>query len=232
MVLTKYKAVFFDVGGTLIQAHPSVGDIYAQHARPYGFCGSPDDLNRQFSQEWKKIGGMESLLVKGGPEAETRFWHNLVLNVFAPFGGIRDFDNYFDVVYHAFTLKNNWLIYNDVVESDILEKLKRKGIILGVVSNWDSRLQQTLSNLGLAHYFDFILASTVVGSAKPDEKIFHEALRQSKVDASEACHIGDEPYADYQGASKLGMGSILVDRLNQHRDTKISPKIRSFLELT
>lgn len=231
MVLTKYKAVFFDVGGTLIQAHPSVGDIYAQHARAFGFYGSPEDLNRQFHHEWKKTGGMESLVIRSGLHDERRFWHKLVFDVFTPFGGLKDFDGYFAILYQAFISKESWRVFEDVVESGILEKLKRQGVVLGVVSNWDSRLSQILANIGLARYFDFILASTVVGSAKPDEKIFSEALRQSKAHAEETCHIGDEPHADFQGARNLGIKPILVDRTGRYRDVELHPKISSFLEL-
>lgn len=224
--LLNYKAVLFDVGGTLIQAHPSVGHIYAQHARPFGFRGEPEDLSRQFHLEWKKNGGMKSL---SAPDDEVRFWRALVFNVFAPFGGIKDFDGYFAILYQAFISKESWRVFEDVAESGILEKLKRRGAVLGVVSNWDSRLPLILSNMGLAHYFDFILASTVVGSAKPNEKIFHEALRLSKTKADETCHIGDEPHADFEGARNLGITSILVDRAGKHQD--IHPNISSFLEL-
>ena len=38
-MLKNYKAVFFDVGGTLLRVHPSVGDVYATHAREFGFTG-------------------------------------------------------------------------------------------------------------------------------------------------------------------------------------------------
>lgn len=231
MVLAKYKAVFFDVGGTLIQAYPSVGDIYARYAREFGFEGTAEDLNRQFHHEWKSAGGLESLGSESGPQEEMRFWYNLVFNVFVPFGGVSNFDEYFAILYHAFTAKKNWRVFEDVAESGILEKLKRRGVILGVVSNWDSRLEQILCNLELAHYFDFILVSTVVGAAKPDKKIFNEALRQSRVAAEEACHIGDEPHADFQGARNLGIKPILVDRVGRYQNADIHPKISSFMEL-
>jgi len=39
-VLSKYKAVLFDVGGTLLRVEPSVGEVYAIYARPFGFKGS------------------------------------------------------------------------------------------------------------------------------------------------------------------------------------------------
>ena len=41
----------------------------------------------------------------------------------------------------------------------ILKKLKKSGVTLGVVSNWDSRLHAILKDTGLAEYFDFILFS-------------------------------------------------------------------------
>lgn len=230
MVLEKYKAVFFDVGGTLLRPHPSVGDIYARHAGAFGFCGSADELNHQFRVEWKKMGGMESL--NGCDlQAERGFWYDLVFNVFSPFGGLKRFDDYFEIVYQAFTLKDSWRVFEDVVESGILDHLKRRGIVMGVVSNWDSRLPQILDNLGLAGYFKFILASTVVGSAKPDRKIFEEALRRSEVDAGEACHIGDELNADFHGASRIGIQGILIDRLGKHASPEISSRVSSFLEL-
>ncbi|MBI4388970.1 MAG: haloacid dehalogenase, partial [Nitrospinae bacterium] len=149
-MLTKYKAVFFDVGGTLLRVHPSVGEVYAKHARPFGFDGSPEDLDRRFGMEWKRIGGMESLGTQSGLTAERKFWRGLVFNVFESCGGLRDFDAYFEIIYDAFQSGEHWRVYDDVAESGILDKLKERGTVLGVVSNWDSRLQTILQNTGLA----------------------------------------------------------------------------------
>ena len=165
MPLSSFKAVFFDVGGTLIHVHPSVGDVYARHARPFGFSGSAQDLNERFRRQWKKMGGIESLGHQSGAEAERKFWHKLVYEVFQPLGGLDRFEEYFDLIFAAFREKSNWRVYEDVIESKILETLKKRGVVLGVISNWDSRLISTLENIGLAHYFDFILPSAVIGSA-------------------------------------------------------------------
>ena len=104
------------------------------------------------------------------------------------------------------------------------------GVILGVISNWDSRLTSTLENLELADHFKFILPSAVVGSAKPDKKIFEEALRLSGVKPHEACHIGDEIKTDIVGARNVGIYGILIDRDNRFDDF-IQPRVKSFLEL-
>lgn len=229
-MLTKYKAVFFDVGGTLLKVHPSVGEVYTELARSYGFTGSPEEVDRQFRVQWKKTGGIESLGRQSGMEIERKFWRDLVFHVFEHFGGLQDFEAYFAQVYEAFRNKDRWRVYEDVLDSRILQTLKSRGVVLGVISNWDSRLKDTLEAMELARHFDFILASTVVGSAKPDQKIFVEALRLSGVDGQDACHIGDEPLADIQGARQAGVDAILIDRGGRFESFK-DLKIRSFLEL-
>ncbi len=230
MPLSSFKAVFFDVGGTLIRVHPSVGDVYAKHARAFGFSGTADELNKEFRSQWKKMGGIESLGNKSGAEVEEKFWKNLVFEVFQPFGGLDRFDKYFQLIFEVFRDGANWKIYQDVIESQIFVKLKERKIILGIISNWDSRLISTLDSLELKDHFKFILPSAVVGSAKPDKKIFDEAIRLSGVEPHEACHIGDEVKTDFDGARNAGIHAILVDRDNRF-DEFIQPKVRSFLEL-
>ena len=230
MPLSRYKAVFFDVGGTLLKVHPSVGEVYAREAVEYGFKGSGEELDIEFRRQWKEMGGIESLDGQSGPELEKQFWRDLVFKVFEPHGGLESFDDYFERVYDLFTEKESWRIFEDVAASKIFEKLKERGVVLGIISNWDSRLPKTLENLGLKDHFDFILASTVVGSAKPNRKIFDEALRLSGVSAHEACHIGDELPTDIAGAQDSGIDAIWIDRKNRQEKAKV-PTIRSFMEL-
>jgi putative hydrolase of the HAD superfamily len=229
-MLKNYKAVFFDVGGTLLRVYPSVGDVYATHAREFGFTGSADDLNREFKQEWSNMGGMESLGREKGVEVERAFWKELVSRVFEAHGGLNDLDRYFDLIYEVFRSKESWRVFEDVTESRLLDQLKANGVRLGVVSNWDSRLPEILKNTGLASYFDFILASTVVGSAKPDAGIFQEALKRAGVPPEQACHIGDEPATDIEGARNVGIAPILIDRKGHHNGDGIT-KVASFHDL-
>ena len=229
-VLSKYKAVFFDVGGTLLRVEPSVGEVYAVYARPFGFKGSGKELNRLFHKEWINSGGIESLGEKSGEQAERDFWKSLVFQVFEHSGGLENFEHYFEIIYEAFARKDHWHVFDDVIDSGILEKLKNSSITLGVVSNWDSRLHTILKGTGLAEYFDFILASAEVGSAKPDKKIFIEAIRRSGVKPAEVCHIGDDLRADIRGANSVGIEAILIDRNSKHKKNSLAT-ISSFQEL-
>jgi len=229
-VLSKYKAVLFDVSGTLLRVEPSVGEVYATYARPFGFKGSGKELNRLFHKEWINSGGIESLGKKSGEQAERDFWKSLVFQVFEHSGGLENFEHYFEIIYEAFARKDHWHVFDDVIDSGILEKLKNSSITLGVVSNWDSRLHTILKGTGLAEYFDFILASAEVGSAKPDKKIFIEAIRRSGVKPAEVCHIGDDLLADIRGANSVGIEAILIDRNSKHEKNSLAT-ISSFQEL-
>ncbi len=228
--LDSYKAIFFDVGGTLLTVHPSVGDVYAEQARPFGFTGSTDDLNLHFRKAWKDLGGMESLGQQKGLEVERVFWRDVVKRTFDATGGLDDFETCFENIYEAFRSRDAWRLYEDVVASRLVDRLKEKGVILGIVSNWDSRLKEILDNLEIGHQFDFILASTVIGSAKPDPFIFEQALQLSGALPNEALHIGDEPATDITGAKALGIDAILIDRKNRYPDCD-AKVIRSFMEL-
>ncbi len=227
-MLSKYKAVFFDVGGTLLRVEPSVGAVYATYARPFGFKGSPEELDQFFKKEWINSGGIESLGEKSGEQAERNFWKSLVYRVFEHHGGLDSFEQYFEIIYEAFSRKDHWHVFDDVISSGVLAKLKKSGVILGIVSNWDSRLNAILRSTDLKKYFDFVLASAEMGSAKPDKKIFLEAIKKSGVDLTRICHIGDDFHADIQGAKGVGIDAILIDRRNKNNGPAT---VNSFREL-
>lgn len=76
---------------------------------------------------------------------------------------------------------------------------------LGILSNWDDRLEEILDEiLGVAHYFDAILNSHRIGVAKPDEVAFREALRRLQALPEEVLFI-DDLTRNTEAASKLGI---------------------------
>jgi REG-2-like HAD superfamily hydrolase len=67
---------------------------------------------------------------------------------------------------------------------------------MGVISNFDDRLDVLLRNMKINHYFEFVLSSYRAGFEKPDQEIFKEAMKQSglkDLKPSECLHIGDTP---------------------------------------
>ncbi len=225
----KIKVIFFDAGGTLFRPFPSVGEIYARAALPYGANYAPEALEAKFHQAWKKRGGLSSLGTETNEEKERNWWHSLVREVFDSQGGVPRFDEFFAVLHRSFEEKHLWEIYPEVLE--VLVHLRKEKITLGIVSNWDLRLPRLVRNLGLEPYFDFLLSSSVCGATKPSEKIFKEALKQANASPEEAIHVGDTYEEDFVGADRLGIKALLLDRNGNGNSVPPEARIHSLAEL-
>ncbi len=99
-----------------------------------------------------------------------------------------------------------------------LAELRRMGLRLICVSNWDVSLPEVLARCGLGDATDGVVTSAGVGARKPDPAIFEAALRIAGCSAREALHVGDTPAEDAAGGPCRGH-SIAVDRPpGQRRD--------------
>jgi len=208
--LRDYKAIFFDAGGTLLHPYPSVGQIYSEVAARYGDAVNPDAIQRGFHQAWLERDGLSGLASHASEKVERAWWHQLVREVFEKAGWKGDFEPFFTELYDIFARPEVWRLYPGTLE--VLATLKKRGHILGVVSNWDRRLFPLCEGLGLENYFQFIIASAVFGAAKPSARIFQEALRRAGVAPQEAIHVGDSLEDDVRGAQGAGLDAILINR--------------------
>ena len=84
---------------------------------------------------------------------------------------------------------------------------------LGIVTNGPAEVQRAkLDLLEIEDLVDFAVVSEEFGVAKPDPRIFHEALRRAGIDASEAVFVGDSAEFDMAGARSAGIASVWVNR--------------------
>ncbi|GIP18055.1 haloacid dehalogenase [Paenibacillus montaniterrae] len=97
-----------------------------------------------------------------------------------------------------------------------LQRLKAKGIKLGVITNGSIRAQhRKIDQTGLRSYFDDIIVSDEVGCKKPDQAIFKLALERLGVEAQACLFVGDHPVNDIQGASKAGLTPVWLQGFRQ-----------------
>lgn len=94
---------------------------------------------------------------------------------------------------------------------DALARLRDAGLRLVVVSNSDGSIARKLREAGVAHLFDAIVDSAVVGAEKPDPAIFRFALERSGRPAARTLHVGDLHAIDVVGARRAGLHAALVD---------------------
>ncbi|WP_267269101.1 HAD family hydrolase [Pseudomonas protegens] len=100
---------------------------------------------------------------------------------------------------------------------------------LGVVTNGNADVRR----LGLADYFKFALCAEDIGIAKPDARLFHEALQRGGATAETAVHIGDHPGDDIAGAQQAGLRAIWFNPAGKAWEAERAPdaEIRSLKEL-
>jgi putative hydrolase of the HAD superfamily len=227
----RIKAIFFDAAGTLFTVNGSVGEIYARLACEYGKDVAIKDLESGFH---RCFAAAPPMAFPGTPPAqhsqlEKQWWRDLVQNVFDPLGPFPQFTNYFDALFAYFARAEAWRLYSETVE--VLTVLKARGLHLGVISNFDSRLFDLLTGLGIADFFDPVVISTQVGAAKPAAAIFLQALAHHELRPEEALHIGDSYNADVVGAQAAGLKPVLIDRRGTSENPHGYLRVGSLAEL-
>lgn len=93
-----------------------------------------------------------------------------------------------------------------------LEALRRRGVRLVCVSNWDVSLARVLERCGLEGLLDGAVSSASAGARKPDPEIFAPALEIAGCGPAEALHVGDTAEEDLEAARAAGIRALLLDR--------------------
>ena len=86
--------------------------------------------------------------------------------------------------------------------AEAVDGLRRRGLELAVVGNWDLTLPEHLAQLGLDRLP--VVTSAAAGAAKPDPAPFRIALEALGAEPGRALHIGDSD-TDELGAKAAGM---------------------------
>jgi putative hydrolase of the HAD superfamily len=145
--------------------------------------------------------------------------------------GVReaDFERCRAAIWESFVGPRFFGLYPEV--PSVLAHLTAAGYRLGIISNWEPRLELLCRSHGLADYFDFVLASEAVGYAKPGPRIFRRALELAGVEPARAVHVGDSYEDDVLGANRLGIDAVLLDRGGYYPPDRWRPTIRALAEL-
>ncbi|XP_064106102.1 LOW QUALITY PROTEIN: rhythmically expressed gene 2 protein-like [Macrobrachium nipponense] len=208
------RLVTLDVTNTLLKFSRPPGEQYAAIGQLYGLNANPKKLSEGFRISFKKH-EKEFPFYGASSIGWQNWWLGVVADTFRNADCPADDDTLKRVGYDLNEHFSHGSAY-ELIDGSIplLNLLKNKCVKIGALSNFDERLDSLFIQIGIKHYFDFVLTSLQFKVQKPDPKIFHKALELAgdKIKPSEAVHVGDDIHCDYLGARECGWHSILVSR--------------------
>ena len=192
------KAVFFDFDDTL-QSRKGAYRLYCEAFLDKYF---PDISS---AERAKKLDEMEEHVDGGYKDREVYFPEMIELWHWKNHPPLPE-------LYDSFNLDFGKYIVLLPGAVETLQTLKRRGYILGAVTNGVSSLQNIkLDTAGIRDLFDVVVVSGDIGIYKPDRRIFDEACRRAGVKNEEALFVGDHPVNDIDGALGAGMPAIRMN---------------------
>jgi len=210
------RALFLDVGWTLIYPERSLWETLADIATRAGTPMSAAGCEASIYPLWQ---GMQARAVSafladaeyGDSEEEFVGLFRQLGQVALAVAGVPDASG--ELVEQFMQTQADWGTWRVFAEvPEVLAAFKSEGYLLAAVSNATSDLTEFLEYLGLARFFDVILASAAEGMRKPDRRLFRRALQRTGVTPAQAFHVGDLALEDVLGARSAGVPVALMDR--------------------
>lgn len=214
MDVTQIRLVIFDVGQTLLFLTPPSEEVFLARCQQLAIDVKLEDLKRgcKAGELWvaQTIMNEQQGAPRMSDEEFDMKWEYVVLET-----ALKDRkENIEDLVNKLRNIDGptqNWSAPPETYT--VLNELQSKDLPLGIVSNFPKILPDLCRKVGIADYFDFIIASEEVGISKPDPSILQMALQRAQVKPHEAVYIGDHPF-DILCAKKVPMPIIWFNKDN------------------
>ncbi|KAI9160727.1 hypothetical protein LWI28_010991 [Acer negundo] len=195
-----HKALLVDAVGTLLVPSQPMAQIYREIGEKYGVEYSEVEILTRFRRAYEQPWGRSRLryVNDGRP-----FWQFIVSSS----TGCSD-SQYFEELYNYYTTEKAWHLCDPEAEK-VFKALRKSGVKLAVVSNFDTRLRSVLRALNCDHWFDAVAVSAEVEAEKPNPTIFLKACELLGVKPEDAVHVGDDRRNDVWGARDAGCDAWL-----------------------
>lgn len=201
------RAIFFDAVGTLIHPDPPAPKMYAAVGGRYGSRLSLPVIAARFRNAFRR---QEDIDLANGlrtsEEREHARWRQIVGEVL---DDVSDPAACFRELFAHFGRPESWRCDPDAVL--VLHKLTDRGFMLGIASNYDTRLRDVTEGWRDLGPIRHLVISSEVGWRKPAPGFFEAMTQTAGLPAERILHIGDDPTNDYDGARQAGLHALLLD---------------------
>ena len=213
----KYRAIFFDFGGTLMCAESdNVAHLHMMKEviQKYKLPASPEDMVTKYNSY---LFTKEMTLLDSDPEEKSfiplrKSTKKAFKGVLAEYN-IQPTKEDFQWFIKLFLENHEKYIKLFPETLLILRELKKTNLYMGIISDIDNDFQAfQFKVLGINGIFDSITTSEEVQSYKPDSKIFQVALDKAGCRGEESIIIGDSYKKDIVGGKNMGMTTIWINK--------------------
>ena len=215
----KYKAIFFDFGGTLMCAESdNVAHLHMMKEviQKYNLPASPEDMVTKYNSF---LFTKEMTLLDTSPEEKsftplresTKKAFKGVLGEYNIRPSKEDFQ-WFSKLFFENHKKHIKLFPETLL---ILRELKKTNLHVGIISDIDNDFQDfQFKVFGIGEIFDSITTSEEVQIYKPKTKIFQVALNKAGCQGKESIIVGDSYKKDIVGGKNMGMTTIWINKFS------------------
>jgi FMN phosphatase YigB (HAD superfamily) len=205
----RVRVIFFDMDGTLVWV-PGGGqaDWIAEKLKDAGIEPDGEHLVRAYKRAQERW--QSEVRPRLGFSTESFIeWNLLILRELGLNGDLRSL---------AEEIQRYWEAPADQLFPEVpkeLEKLRRRGIALGIVSHRPIvGIERSLAKHGLQEFFRWRASpdSTGIAHGKLDRAFWDSLLKQAGVAPQEALHVGDDFETDVRGARRAGLHAVWIER--------------------
>ena len=203
------KAYLFDLDNTLLIKRPTLCERIEEIFHDCGRVVKMDDVNRAYAMTESWQGSQIEKENRTGVRMSDEEYLSNLLTIYDSVLNIQGDQRIIEPLTEALygNYDKEYCLVDGAVE--VLEKLKKAGVKLGIVSNNHPRIRSVIEALTIDRLFDTVIISEEVGLFKPDPKIIELALSRLQVASSDAVYVGDHPF-DVKCANDAGVDAVWI----------------------
>lgn len=203
----KYKAIIFDLFGTLVDSYSVQGYNRLLTDMTSALELPSEDFSKLWTKVWRHTTYERGTGIFKTTEESIRYICNR-LKVSVSDENIRKCEQIrLETTRKGLTPKNGAV--------DILKRLRGLGCKIGLITNCSAEVPSLWKNTKFSSLFDVTVFSASVGMKKPESQIYNLACEQLGVNPKECLYFGDGDSNELSGAAQFGMDAIMIRDPNE-----------------
>jgi HAD superfamily hydrolase (TIGR01549 family) len=208
------NTVIFDLDETLRRSQPNGEIVFLEYAVQLGAPGDEETIRKARQWAHHYWASSECLIrdVKSFGGESEEFWINYAHRQLTAMNVDNGNAEAWAKQVSKYMLENYTM--EDVIPEDVvptLQTLKSAGYGVGVLTNRTDPIDDYLAESGFDQHLDFWVVSGMVDAWKPSPEIFYYTLGVARSLPDKAVYIGDNYYADIEGARSAKIQPVLID---------------------